>query len=98
MADHSALFSRLEIGFNEEISQIPTDELIQKYRNMVEGNGRETPTPAEQRALEILCYQFGHYLTIAGSREGSLPTNFKVFGGKAALCGPEIITSISMFK
>lgn len=82
VADHSALFSRLEIGFNEEIPQIPTDELIQKYRNMVDGNGGEIPTEAEQRALEIICYQFGRYLTIAGSREGALPTNLQGVWGE----------------
>ncbi len=81
--DHSELFSRMEIGFNEEIPQIPTDELIQKYRNMVDGNGGEIPTESEQRALEVICYQFGRYLTIAGSREGALPTNLQgVWGEK----------------
>lgn len=82
VADHSALFSRMEIGFNEEIPQIPTDELIKKYRNMVDNNGGEVPTEAEQRALEIICYQFGRYLTIAGSREGSLPTNLQGVWGE----------------
>lgn len=80
--DHSALFSRMELGFNEEIPQIPTDQLIQKYRNLVEGNGGEVPTEAEQRALEVICYQFGRYLTIAGSREGALPTNLQGVWGE----------------
>lgn len=80
--DHSALFSRMELGFNEEIPQIPTDELIKKYRNMVDNTGGEIPTEAEQRALEIMCYQFGRYLTIAGSREGSLPTNLQGVWGE----------------
>lgn len=84
VADHSALFSRLELGFNEEVPQIPTDELIQKYRNMVEGNGGATPTESEQRALEIMCYQFGRYLTIAGSREGALPTNLQGVWGEGS--------------
>lgn len=82
--DHSALFSRMELGFNEEIPQIPTDELIQKYRNMVENNGGEVPTEAEQRALEVICYQFGRYLTIAGSREGGLPTNLQGVWGEGS--------------
>ena len=84
VADHSALFSRMELGFNEEIPQIPTDELIKKYRNLVEGNGGEVPTEAEQRALEVICYQFGRYLTIAGSREGSLPTNLQGVWGEGS--------------
>ncbi len=82
VTDHSNLFSRLELGFNEEVPQIPTDELLQKYRNMVDGNGGEVPTKSEQRALEIICYQFGRYLTIAGSREGSLPTNLQGVWGE----------------
>lgn len=82
VADHDALFSRMELGFDEEIPQIPTDELIQKYRNMVENNGGEVPTTAEQRALEVICYQFGRYLTIAGSREGALPTNLQGVWGE----------------
>ena len=82
--DHAALFSRMELGFCEEIPQIPTDELIQKYRNMVEKNGGEIPTQAQQRALEVICYQFGRYLTIAGSRQGSLPTNLQGVWGEGA--------------
>ena len=49
---------------------------------MVDGNGGEIPTESEQRALEIICYQFGRYLTIAGSREGSLPTNLQGVWGE----------------
>ena len=84
VADHFALFSRMDLGFNEEIPQIPTDELIRKYRNMVENHCGEIPTPAEQRALEVMCYQFGRYLTIAGSREGALPTNLQGVWGEGA--------------
>lgn len=75
--DHSGLFSRMELGFHEEIPQIPTDELLQKYRNMIEKNGGALPTEEEQRAIEVICYQFGRYLTIAGSRKGALPTNLQ---------------------
>lgn len=82
VADHDALFSRVELGFDEEIPQIPTDELIKKYRNMIENNGGDIPTSAEQRALEIMCYQFGRYLTIAGSRDGALPTNLQGVWGE----------------
>ena len=51
---------------------------------MVENNCGEIPTPAEQRALEVMCYQFGRYLTIAGSREGALPTNLQGVWGEGA--------------
>lgn len=81
VADHSGLFSRLEISFNGDVPQVPTDELIQKYRNMVDGDGRNAPTESEQRALEVICYQFGRYLTIAGSREGALSTDGALAAG-----------------
>lgn len=80
--DHESLFSRMELGLGEEIPEIPTDQLIQKYRNMVEKNGKELPTREEQRALEVICYQFGRYLTIAGSRAGALPTNLQGVWGE----------------
>ena len=80
--DHSELFSRMELGFNEDIPQIPTDVLLQKYRNMIENNGGELPTEKEQRAIEVICYQFGRYLTIAGSRKGALPTNLQGVWGE----------------
>ena len=86
LEDYTELFSRVELGFNEEIPQIPTDELIVKYRNMVDqtGDPSDYPTESEQRALEILCYQFGRYLTIAGSREGALPTNLQGVWGEGS--------------
>ncbi|MDO4602697.1 MAG: glycoside hydrolase N-terminal domain-containing protein [Eubacteriales bacterium] len=80
--DYSGLFSRMELSFDEEIPQIPTDELLQKYRNMVEKNGGILPSEKEQRAMEVICYQFGRYLTIAGSREGALPTNLQGVWGE----------------
>lgn len=80
--DYSSLFSRMELSFDEEIPQIPTDELLQKYRNMVEKNGGVLPSEKEQRAMEVICYQFGRYLTIAGSREGALPTNLQGVWGE----------------
>lgn len=80
--DYFNLFSRMELSFDEEIPQIPTDELLQKYRNMVEKNGSILPSEKEQRAMEVICYQFGRYLTIAGSRKGALPTNLQGVWGE----------------
>ena len=82
LSDYTELFSRMELGFNEEIPQIPTSELLQKYRNLVEKNGGQLPTDKEQRAMEVICYQFGRYLTIAGSRKGALPTNLQGVWGE----------------
>ena len=49
---------------------------------MLENNGGEYPTEKEQRAIEVICYQFGRYLTIAGSRQGALPTNLQGIWGE----------------
>lgn len=64
LADYQELFSRVNLDLRAETPKIPTDELVENYRN-----GKTDP------ALEVLIYQYGRYLTIAGSREGSLPTN-----------------------
>ncbi len=69
--DYSELFSRVElnIGANEMPAK-PTNELLTGY------NGRGN-TDAENRYLETLYYQFGRYMMIASSREGSLPANLQ---------------------
>lgn len=64
LSDYQELFSRVSLDLGAETPKIPTDELVENYRN-----GTIDP------ALEVLIYQYGRYLTIAGSREGSLPTN-----------------------
>lgn len=80
--DYSRLFSRMELGLDEEVPQIPTSELLWKYRNMVEKKDGDLPSEKEQRAMEVICYQFGRYLTIAGSRKGALPTNLQGVWGE----------------
>ena len=64
--DYCPLFSRVELDLDAECPEIPTDKLIQNYRAGV-----------YDRAAEIMTYQFGRYFTIAGSREGALPTNLQ---------------------
>ena len=51
----------LDLG--ETVTDIPTNELMDAYRNGDYSN-----------YLEVLSFQFGRYLTIAGSR-GNLPSN-----------------------
>ncbi len=77
LADYQELFSRVEIDLGAKCPEISTDQLMKNYRN-----GQYDP------AVEEMAYQFGRYLTIAGSREGNLPTN---------LCGLWLIGSASSF-
>lgn len=59
----------------------------------------EVPTESEQRAHEVICYQFGRYLTIAMDLEKALfRQTFRVSGENDTSSGVEITTSISMFR
>ena len=60
--DYQSLFHRVELDLNS-YEDIPTDELVKRYRNKF-----------DSPYLEVLAYQYGRYLSIAGSR-GSLPSN-----------------------
>ena len=66
-ADHRALYDRvsLDLGGGEE-RLLPTDERLYRHEN-----GESDP------ALYALYFNFGRYLTIASSREGSQPTNLQ---------------------
>ena len=63
LADHQGLFDRVELDLGETVTDIPANELMDAYRN---GDS--------SKYLEVLSFQFGRYLTIAGSR-GELPSN-----------------------
>ena len=68
--DYQELFSRVKLNLGS--TQLPnktTDALLAGYAG--------TNTAAEDRYLETLYYQFGRYLLIASSREGSLPANLQ---------------------
>ena len=67
IADHRALYDRvrLDLGGGEE-KYLPTDERL--YRHEQGG---------EDLALYTLYFNFGRYLTIAASREGTQPTNLQ---------------------
>ncbi|WP_314590352.1 glycosyl hydrolase family 95 catalytic domain-containing protein [Paenibacillus terrigena] len=69
VADYSELFDRVSLDLGGETSSLPTNELLNKYKT----NG----TDAEKRSLETLFFQYGRYLLIASSREGSLPANLQ---------------------
>ena len=71
VADYGALFSRVELNLG--VTAMPaktTDQLMAGYKSGVN-------TDAENRYLEQLYYQFGRYLLISSSREGSLPANLQ---------------------
>ncbi len=63
LADHQELFDRVSLDLGEIETAIPTDQLVEQYRN-----------GTYSHYLEVLAFQFGRYLTIAGSR-GTLPSN-----------------------
>jgi len=76
VADHSKLFSRVSLDIGGVLPTIPTDELIAQYRD---GD--------YNRTLDELTFQFGRYLTIAGSRPGTLPLNLQGLWGLAGAHG-----------
>lgn len=63
LEDHQSLFDRVELDLDEDDSAIPTDVLVENARNGKSSN-----------YLDVLAFQFGRYLSIAGSR-GVLPSN-----------------------
>ena len=70
LADYQELFNRVDISFGStELPSKSTDKLLEGYNS--------SNTAAEDRYLEMLYYQFGRYLLIASSREGSLPANLQ---------------------
>ncbi len=66
-ADYCALFNRVKLNLGAEYpADLTTDQLLKNYKN---GD--------YSKYLETLYFQFGRYLLISGSREGSLPTNLQ---------------------
>ncbi|MGN0329928.1 MAG: glycosyl hydrolase family 95 catalytic domain-containing protein [Kineothrix sp.] len=63
LEDHQELFDRVSLDLGERIPDVPTDRLMDSYRN---GD--------YSTYLEVLSFQYGRYLSIAGSR-GVLPSN-----------------------
>lgn len=68
VADHRSLFDRfsLELGGGDQRAHLPTDERLRRN----EADGRDY-------GLVALLVHYGRYLTIAGSRPGSLPLNLQ---------------------
>ena len=68
IADHSNLFGRVSVDLDcdENDFGLTTETLIQKYR-----------TNGYGAYLEVLLFQYGRYLLIASSRDGTLPANLQ---------------------
>ncbi len=77
-ADYRNLYARnaIALGDNLTLPSAPTDSLLADY-------SAGTASPEVDRYLETLYYQFGRYLLIASSREGSLPANLQGVWGKS---------------
>lgn len=67
-SDHRALFSRVALDIGQRPAAVPTNQLLEGY-----GRG----SAEQDRALEALYFQYGRYLLIASSRQGSLPANLQ---------------------
>lgn len=71
VSDYKSIFDRVELNLGQALPNIPTDELLSGY-------GNNTVSEDARRALEVMFFQYGRYLTIASSREDSqLPSNLQ---------------------
>lgn len=66
LADYKPIFGRTQLSLGDNVTNdVPTDELRANYKNT--GN----------KMLEELFFQYGRYMLIASSRDGSLPANLQ---------------------
>lgn len=71
IADYQSIFNRVDLNIGQESSLIPTDTLLNQYKN-------GTATEGQQRDLEVMLFQYGRYLTLGCSRADSqLPSNLQ---------------------
>ncbi len=69
--DYRSLYARLSLDLGlTELPDKTTEELLRGYKY-------DILSESEQRYLETVYYQFGRYLLISSSREGSLPANLQ---------------------
>ena len=64
--DYRSLYDRVQFNLSGPVSDLPTDERLEAYRN-----------GGTDRGLEELYFQFGRYLLISCSRPGDLPANLQ---------------------
>ncbi len=69
--DYKDLFDRLNLDLGQQAGSTATNVMLSNYKN-------GSLNAAQKRYMEVLLYQYGRYLTIAGSRSDSqLPTNLQ---------------------
>lgn len=74
-ADYQELFDRVSLDIGGTFpDSTPTDELMKTYRATYKSDDADKDY---NKYLETLYYQYGRYLLIASSREGSLPANLQ---------------------
>jgi alpha-L-fucosidase 2 len=66
--DYGALFDRVALDVGQKMPDEPTDVLLSRYKD---------GASADDRALEMLFFQYGRYLLISSSRAGTLPANLQ---------------------
>ena len=70
VADYQELFDRVSLDVGQQMPDVPTDELLDGYQD-------GSASPAAKKALEVLFFQYGRYLLVGSSRDGSLPANLQ---------------------
>lgn len=65
LEDYKELFDRVDLNLGELKLDKPTDDMLKEYKT----------NPSN--SLETLFFQYGRYLLISSSREGSLPANLQ---------------------
>ena len=71
IGDYKKLYNRVSLDLGQREPNMTTDSLLNAYKN-------NSASKADKRYLEVLVFQYGRYLLIAGSRENSqIPTNLQ---------------------
>ncbi len=73
IADYKSLYDNVKLNLGGNVPDKATDALLAGYN----GRSADPNTAEEDLYLETMYYQFGRYLLISSSREGSLPANLQ---------------------
>ncbi len=73
IADYQSLYDNVKLDLGGSVPDKSTDALLAGYN----GRSADPNTAEEDLYLENMYYQYGRYLLIASSREGSLPANLQ---------------------
>ncbi len=64
--DYQSYFNRVKLDLDDARPEIPTNELLDKYKQGI-----------YSKSLEVLYYQYGRYLMLASARGMALPSNLQ---------------------